>query len=173
MKSIPINSATHGVKEVLVDDEDYYWLADYQWSLSKQRDGSGFYAVTQTSRKNPPRRIVIMHRLIMGVDGMDGSIQVDHINHNKLDNRRENLRICNNSENHKNARSWGSSKYLGVSFNKASGKWLSKIIIDGKHTSIGLYPNTACGELLAAVRYDEYAIKYHKEFANPNFKSLW
>ena len=61
-----------------------------------------------------------------------------------------------------------SSIYKGVSWNKATEKWVAQIHINRKQTNIGFF-NT---ETDAAKAYDTAAIKYYSEFAYLNFKSI-
>ena len=80
---------------VEVDPEDFEHLSQWKWWY-----GSGGYAVREQhlgmKDGKKIRRTVLMHRLITNApDGMD----VDHINDNKLDNRRANLRVCTRSQN--------------------------------------------------------------------------
>ena len=81
----------------LVDDEDYPVLIKASWYALPRHNH--WYAATSNSNGGPVT--VYMHRVIM--DAPDG-MQVDHINHNGLDNRRRNLRICTQSENLRNRR---------------------------------------------------------------------
>ena len=99
-------------KVALVDDQDYLRLtAMGRWHAQKGVDT--YYA--QRSRG------VMMHRVIM--DAPKGMV-VDHINGNGLDNRRENLRVVTYEQNARNTnRGWGTSEYLGVSWNKSRRKW--------------------------------------------------
>jgi hypothetical protein len=91
---------------------------------------------------------------------------VDHKNHNGLDNRRNNLRICNDSENNRNGRkprNGNTSQYKGVvlyeRYNKT--KWRVQITVNNKVLHVGHYLT----ELEAALAYNEADIKYHGEFA--------
>src|SRR6186997_2284150 len=99
MKQIPL---TQG-RVAIVDDEDYEGLIKNKWWFrdvkSEHRKGYACRSVRVGGKK----MIVMMHRQIMGL-GWDTSIQVDHIDGNGLDNRRSNLRKCNNSQNHMNQR---------------------------------------------------------------------
>lgn len=93
---------TNGKDKVIVDDEDYEWLYGFPWTLS-----SG-YAVTNWDCPNkyglPWRRPTSMHRILTGmVTNIENDLHVDHVNRNKLDNRRSNLRVVTRSENLKNS----------------------------------------------------------------------
>ena len=150
----------------LVDDKDYNLVKDYSWSLTG--DGDKGYAQT-CLRGSKPKKFICMHRLILGILN-NPEIETDHKNHNKLDNRRFNIRQCNHSENCKNTTARGKSKYLGVSIVKSKNQYneyiRAQIKINGKSKHLG-YFNT---EIEAAKIYDEQAKIDHGEFANLNFK---
>jgi hypothetical protein len=77
---------------ILVDDEDYDWLNQYKWHLA-----AGY---AKTLLKWPGgKKAVLMHRFIM--DPPD-HLYVDHINNNRADNRRQNLRLATHKENQQN-----------------------------------------------------------------------
>jgi HNH endonuclease len=153
-KLIPLTKGQH----VIVNDEDYEWLGQWRWLLLKK------YAarfVTHDGR----RRVVFMHRLIMNAPD---DMQVDHINHNKLDCRRSNLRLATSFENNRNrvkTTAKRSSRYKGVSFYKQTKRWGAYIRINGKHTYIGYYAD----EQSAARAYDRKAIELYGDFACLNF----
>ena len=71
-----------------------------------------------------------MHREIMN----NPQLQVDHINHNKLDNCKSNLRIVTNAQNMQNTSGWNSStsSYRGVSWGKTRKKWRASVMLNGK-----------------------------------------
>lgn len=79
-----------------------------------------------------------LHRFILGYRG---SLDVDHINGDKLDNRKSNLRLCTRSENLMNRHymSNNTSGYLGVTWDKSRNKWQARIKIGGKQTYLGRY----------------------------------
>ena len=136
-----------------IDPEDYCLVRHYHWKLH-----SNGYAVTTIKGK-----AVLMHRLIMGVD--DPSIQVDHIKHEKLDNRKQMLRLCDAAENRRNSQKHmtASSHFKGVYDD--NGKWHVQIFINGKVKNIGRY---LCEQTAAKV-YDQFAKRHFKEFALLNF----
>lgn len=107
---------------------------------------------------------VYMHREIMNApSGMD----VDHINGNTLDNRKENLRICTRSQNKMNTsrRKGNTSGYKGVCFDNTNKKWLATITINGKLKHIGLFQDAKS----AAIAYDKKAKELFGDFAKLNF----
>ena len=85
-------------------------------------------------------KMIHLHRIIM--DCPDGLI-VDHINHNKLDNRRSNLRICTNQENLWNCKGYSNntSGHTGVRWNKNDNKWSADITVSYKRIHLGLFVN--------------------------------
>jgi hypothetical protein len=90
MAEIEIKSKKYGNKIFIIDDADMELVSRYKWCLSIGRDGQRFYMRAYGKGKTK----IWYHRLIMGVT--DSNIQVDHINRNTLDNRKNNLRICPN-----------------------------------------------------------------------------
>ncbi len=93
-------------KFAIIDEEDYKIVGNYKWYLSDQG-----YALSTIKGKN-----IRMHKLIMNTPS---DMVTDHKNHNRLDNRRINLRIVTQKEN---ARNRGNS--MGYCYDKSRGKWL-------------------------------------------------
>lgn len=150
MKKIPL---TRG-KVAIVDDCDYDYLMQWKWYYHKARS------------KGYARRsycTVYMHRLILERMGFKNFARSDHINRDKLDNRRCNLRPatdrqsnCNRGKPNNNT-----SGYTGVCWDKAREKWYVQIQVNGKNMYIGRYD-----DLKEAVRVRNKAVlKYHGEFA--------
>lgn len=105
-----------------------------------------------------------LSRLIM--DAPIG-MHVDHINGDKLDNRRNNLRICTNAQNQTNRRKSkrdSKSKFKGIAVSP-SGRYGVTLAKDKKNFYIGTFKT----EHQAALVYDLWAIDLHGEFANTNF----
>lgn len=140
-------------KYTLLDDEDAKYFEDSGINLRISSEG---YVVYGDSCKG-------VHRTIMNASN---GMLVDHINHNKLDNRKTNLRICTNQQNQMNRKSnkVGTSKYKGVSFDKTFGKWRAAIMFNKKYIHIGRF---MC-EHEAAKAYNERAKKLFGEFAYLN-----
>ena len=87
------------VARALIDIEDVERVSQYKWSLSK----NGY--VRTTINGKGVRKGIKLHRFIMNVwqDEFDyNSNVIDHINRNKLDNRKSNLRITSQAENNEN-----------------------------------------------------------------------
>lgn len=143
----------------IVDDEDYSRLSRYSWCIVCDR-----YAGRQVkdTTKASGQRLVYMHRVIM--DAPDG-MEVDHINHDTLDNRKINLRVCTRGQNRRNGHGWGeTSQFKGVAVIK--GRWIAQITHKGETQSDHSYVE----EEDAARAYDRMAIALHGEFALLNFE---
>ncbi len=176
MKQIEIRSRTFGVKYVQVDDEDYVFLNRWRWHLSKEKNL--FYAMrNETSSVIGKRYHVSMHRVIMGV--YDPEIEIDHIDHNGLNNQKNNLRACTGDQNRKNRRKGhgATSKYIGVHLRIRKRKlgeeykvWVGGIHSKGNKEPRKHFSHTEQGEIQAAKYYDTLAKKHYGEFANLNFK---
>ena len=109
---------------ILADAEDREKLEKYSWCISKKG-----YAVANTGKK-----VVKMHRLILDV--ADPGKVVDHINHNKLDNRKENLRICTQADNTRNKTPKGECPGIRVT---ESGRYNVRITLNRKEIHVGNY----------------------------------
>jgi hypothetical protein len=150
-------------KFALVDDENYEDLIQFKWCAIRVRNT--FYA-ERSVRVNGKKRIERMHRRILGLKSGDGK-RVDHINHDGLDNRNKNIRICTNRENQQNQtikRSNNTSGYKGVHWHKQAKKWQAQIQVDSQYKYLGLFKS----KVKAAQAYNDAAIKYFGEFANLN-----
>jgi AP2 domain-containing protein/HNH endonuclease len=147
----------------IVDASEYERVSRWNWYAAWDKETQSFYAVrnSEITSSNGHQRPIKMHRFIMGLEFGDKR-HVDHRDHNTLDNRRRNLRVCVPHENSSNRRmhSNNTSGYKGVSFHKGTRKWQAQIIVKRKHLSLG-YFNTP-QEAHAA--YCEASKKYHREF---------
>lgn len=156
-KKIPLTQGQFAI----VDDNMFEYLNQWKWYAFKTTYG-GFMAVRSICG-NKDIKSVYMHREIMRFPkGKD----IDHIDHNTLNNQEHNIRVCSRSQNHQNRRKIrGSSQYKGVCWHKHSGKWQVKITVNKKRMQIGLYAN----EIEGAKAYDKEAKKYFGEFIYLNF----
>lgn len=142
-------------KWAMVDDIYYDYLNQWKWYFN------GRYAV-RTPHKNRGAKAIRMHRVIIKAPD---SLEVDHINGNKLDNRISNLRLCTHSENGKNSgiSIRNTSGYKGV--HRASpNRWQARIRVDGELLSLGYFKTKE----EAARAYNEGALRYHGRFARLN-----
>lgn len=159
MKIITLHSKVHGLKEVLIDDEDYEKVSKHTWWVSKV-DKKGTVYVRGLISINKKE---YLHRYIMNIS--DRNILVDHKDFNPLNNQKNNLRICTKRQNQNNRRKinleTSTSKYIGVHLN--GGKyWQARAA--GKY--IGLFKT----EEEAAKARDKKLIELYGDFANLNFK---
>jgi len=145
----------------IVDDDMFDSVSKFKWYLDRYGYVRRYRRVSEVSLKTSH---IYIHRQLMN---FPENLLVDHINHNKLDNRRQNLRICTkrqNSLNGKKRRGNYTSKYRGVSWSSSNKMWLARVGIYSK-----FYSSFHKTEIGAAKKYDELARKYYKEFACPNF----
>lgn len=130
--NIPIielfNKKKEKVAETLVDEDNYFELMKHTWNLSIQG-----YVKGLTNDRKPVR----LHRFVLNYTG---NKLVDHINNNKLDNRKENLRMVDSNQNMQNRSKNSNCKsiYIGVS-PKGENKWRASIHLNNKKINIGTY----------------------------------
>lgn len=136
--------------DVLVDDLDYKPLASIRWSIS----GHG-YARTSSG--------IYMHRLIMDTPQC---MATDHINGNRLDNRRSNLRVCTHKQNSMNTGRHKDNKSgaVGVYWNSSTRRWIAVIQLSGKSTYIGSFRSIED----AIVARDKVAVAARGSYARLN-----
>ena len=115
------------LRNALIDAEDWYLVGQMKWELFRGRALHRIYV------GRGKYKVLFLHRVLMGMCN-DIELSVDHINGDPLDNRKDNLRICTHAENMRNVRMHrdNSSGYKGVSFHPQTGKWRSRIMVNGK-----------------------------------------
>lgn len=134
MKEIPL---TQG-KVALIDDADYEALPKYNWTTAFQN--GKFFARAFVNNGNGKYQPVLLHRLILG-DSCKGK-QVEFINGNTLDSRRENLRACTRTAyqlDKPSKRKNSTSSYKGVFWNTISNTWCTSIMIEGTSIYLGSF----------------------------------
>ena len=154
-------SLTQG-QVAIVDDWWFDELNQYKWFAQWQPDTKSFRAVRSSSRLLGKRKFILMHVVIAGTPNR---MVTDHINHNTLDNREINLRVCTCSQNltNRGKQANNTSGYKGVF---EDGKnWLAQIRFNGKQYYLKTWPTKE----QAARAYDEAAKRLHGEFADLNF----
>jgi hypothetical protein len=133
-KRIPLRDK-HGEPRAhaLVDADMFSWFMQWSWNLSPY----GYaVSVVMVGGRRIPRR---MNREVMRLAPHDPRV-VDHVNRDKLDNRRSNLRVITQSQNTQNLPSFGgTSRYRGVSWDKRRNKWIAMCRVAGKHHNLGRY----------------------------------
>ncbi len=147
-----------GGDKALVDDEDYEWLSEYIWIFCAR--GNSRYTICANSKKEKP---TTMHRLIMKKYHGMSPLVIDHIDHNGLNNQKNNLRYATHGENMYNKRKWSkntSSKYKGV-FKRRDDQWRMMIVKDKKRECDRVFLT----ERDAAIAYDIKAKELFGEFA--------
>lgn len=134
---------TSNNEEFYFDLDDYDKIKDYCWYIDKNG-----YVVNHSFDKP-----IYMHRLLMNPSD---KLIVDHINHKKYDNRKENLRCVNYSQNNRNKYS------LGVYYDKIHKKWVADIVTEQYKTKrLGYFDNkddaTKARKEAENIYYGEYS----------------
>jgi hypothetical protein len=141
-----------------VDAADYEWLSQWQWHMC-----AGGYAGRVADGGT-----ILMHRVIM--QPPPGMV-VDHIDGNKANNCRFNLRVCTRKENQRNMRKQrgARSPFKGVYYDKRRGKFFAQFYYEGKVRWLGYFPT----EVEAARAYDRGVVEWFGPFARVNFPQEW
>lgn len=140
-------------QEVIIDDEDAKFFMENRWNIT-----NGYVRKLASGRT----KTRYLHQFISGI--YDG--RVDHINRNRLDNRKENLRRATHSQNlaNRGLQSNNTSGYKGVRFRAERGTYEARIKVTGVELFIGSYKTA----VEAAQAYNQRALIEFGEFANLN-----
>jgi hypothetical protein len=147
-------------KIALVSAEDAERVGEYSWAAHRHSTNGTFRAI----RNGPPwhkQECISMARFIL--NAQQGEV-VDHLNHDTLDNRRENIRCCTIAQNHANRRKQAgtTSQYKGVE--RRRNRWQARIVVQRHRIDLGIYDD----EQEAARSYDQAAVRYFGPFALTN-----
>lgn len=131
---IPLRDRDGVVKAVALIDAADWEQATHRWS-----DGGSGYA-KRSVRRNGERWSLHLHREVMGLGSFDGR-EVDHINGDRLDCRRVNLRVVDRKANTQNRPpvAGSTSRYRGVWWNTQCRKWQVEVKVNGKRHYLGVY----------------------------------
>lgn len=131
----------------IVDAADVGLVGWRSWHL----DADGYARRGERARGGGQSRPIPMHRDVLGLRPGD-DLEGDHIDHNKLNNRRGNLRAIPRAAQQHNhpAHRGGTSRHRGVSLERRTGKWVAGLSVEGKHITVGRYATE--DEAAAAVR---------------------
>ena len=148
-------------QEVFVSDEDYHWLSQRNWYL-----GTHGYAICDLWGRRGGMK-VLMHRLVLLAPDTSS---VDHANGNRLDNRRENLRLATQSQQNANRpKIVGlSQRFKGVYRRRDGLKWCAQVKDPAGRMK---YLGSFASEVAAAIAYDTAAIQLYGQFARLNFRA--
>jgi len=122
----------HSNVPALVNDEDYEFVNQWKW----KRHNGGY--ACRTSYKDKHFNLILMHQVIIRANKNE---EIDHINGNKLDNQRSNLRSVSHSINelNKGMSIRNTSGFRGVCWDKNRCKWMAKSKHNGKMVNLGRY----------------------------------
>jgi hypothetical protein len=137
-----------------IDEADLDLIAGYTWHI-----GSNGYASTNMRHPDGGFFTLGMHRLLLGL-GHGDPMEVDHVNGDRSDNRRSNLRLCTAEENAHNRRSKSKSK--GVCLTKDGKRWRARIAFRGHRKYLGSFDTHE----QASEAYKRAALELHGEFSN-------
>lgn len=146
----------------IIDDDDFEKVSKYRWCANKMGKNK-IYACRSIYVEKGKTKVISLHRFILGVE--DSQLQIDHINGDSLDNRKENLRVCTGVENrlNRNKTVQNTSGYKGV-FKTYNNRWRAQIGWKNKKLYLGSYKTKE----EAALAYNKKAVELFGEYANLN-----
>ncbi len=161
MPYIQLNNRKGLQLQTLLDDADYEQLKGFSWHMN-----SYGYAQRCVAKRIAGKREAKTFSMAREIMKAPSDLQVDHINHDKLDNRKENLRLCSQAENLLNKPFNNGKNYLvkGVYYRKGRRQWY--VVLEAK--GIRHYVGSYLSQIEAICAYNKAAKKYHGEFAYLN-----
>lgn len=122
----------------MVDADDFERFGHLKWGITVPVDGRRRYAQRRCKAEGGP---IWLHRAVMGAPVCHDGFDVDHMNHDGLDNRKSNLRVVTRQQNRQNSRGWkhASSQYKGVSWDKRDKCFYAYGWLDGRKHHLGCF----------------------------------
>jgi hypothetical protein len=138
----------------LIDNEDVDKVSKLNWHLNKKKGYA--YHTFRIKDKTPT---IALHKFIMG----NNLGEVDHINNNKLDNRKSNLRICTHTQNLYNSKlaKNNTTGIKGLSWDKRMNKWGAQLSVNSQRIVKYFTDKSVAINVITSLRN-----KYHGEYAN-------
>lgn len=123
-------------KVAIVDDEDYEFLSKWKWSFSGEYAVRGVYLGKLNGKARYKR--VYLHRLI---NNTPDDLETDHINRDKLDNRKANLRTVNRGQNNRNRDGYKNNLVgvAGINWYGSLGKYRALIVVNKTRIHLGYF----------------------------------
>lgn len=163
---ISINNANGGETETIVSKKDLPLLLklNVSWHLWYNRKGLCYVRATEylgINNGKPKSKTWRLHRYLIGCDyEISKYYVVDHINHNTLDNTRENLRVTSvkHNDRHRSGKnSNNTSGYRNVSWSNSEKKWIVQLQVNGKNTKLGVFDDVdEAGKFAEEMRKKHY-----------------
>ena len=149
----------------IIDLDEYEKVKNfpYSWHSYYNAHTKTYYALATEYRgvnEHPRSRNMFLQTLIMNPN-RDKNIEIDHINHNTLDNRKENLRVVSflhNSQHRKAKNSNNKSGYRNVAV--IDGKFVVQLQLNGKNTKLGIFTDVDEAGKFAKEMREKYYGKY-------------
>jgi len=158
MKPVPVwgGGGNQIIAWAKVSDEDYAHAKQFRWYMS---DG---YVVRTMYRPDGSKTSISMHRDLMQIAHGD-EMEVDHVDRDRLNNQRENLRKATRWENERNhEREEHYSRKVGVTFDESRGKWKAQASLDGVYVYLGLFEREETA-ILARLRWEVEHGRLHSD----------
>ena len=150
-------------KFAIINNEDFDRVSQFNWQYDGGENGYAKRSIRIGLRKENRKWKEYLHRYITGCPQ---EFCVDHINGDKLDCRRNNLRICNMSQNlgNSNINKLNTSGFKGVTWLNKNKKWMAQINFKNKHFYLGSFTN----RLEAGKTYNVAATRFFGNYSKLN-----